>query len=125
MKKHTNNIKTWDLDFAKTFFNNNKNYIEDMSLGLYFDNNVIPLDIIKRGLMNCSLDSLTFPITIDGVKYTAIDTPCLIVKYKGGKEEIFECYLDGYKEKEKLIFFGISALNPVYIGRHHKLIEIK
>lgn len=32
MKKHTNNIKTWDLDFAKTFFNNNKNYIEDMCL---------------------------------------------------------------------------------------------
>ena len=120
LKKNGVLIKTWDINFAKDFFEKYKNDLQYFSLELLSDYNVFPLVLIENGLIKDTLDGKVFPLTIDGVETTCCDIPCMKVIFKGGKQKKFECFVDGYLYKGKKYFLCSSVLNIEYIKRHHK-----
>lgn len=118
-------VRTWDIQFLKEFFHNYKEMIKNLSIGIYEDEEIIPLFFIKNNeILNLPEYYKTTKTYVDGIYYTLIGTPCIFVEFNNGVEMTLECYVEGVtRPNDTISWFTGSLLDIHYRNRSHQRID--
>ena len=118
-------IRTWDMTYVREFYYEHMYDIKNMSIGIFEDSNIVPLNLVKYGLLENSVDfnEENTNMWVDGINYSYCGTPCIFVQFLDNSESVIASYIEGFSVGKKNYWIKKNSNNLEYINRKHYILR--
>lgn len=118
-------IRIWDMTYVREFYFEHMYNIKNMSLGIFEDSNIVPVSLVKYGLLENSEDfnEENTKMWVDGINYSSCGTPCIFVQFLDDSESVIASYIEGFSVGNKNYWIKNNLNNLEYINRKHYILS--